>query len=62
MMAYKFLGALSILLLVLGVGLAVYALRGELPRKRTYLISGIVLFLFLVLSTFCSIIFIEYHP
>jgi hypothetical protein len=59
---YQLLGGVSIFLLVLALGLAVFILTGHHSKKRVYLFAGSVLGIMLAETVICSIIYAQYHP
>ncbi|MFH1263817.1 MAG: hypothetical protein V1495_10305 [Pseudomonadota bacterium] len=57
---FQLLGGISIAILTLALGLAVYILTGQHPKKRVYLVSGTVTILILVESVIAWVIYSEY--
>jgi hypothetical protein len=57
---YRWLGAVSIAMLAVALGLAVYLITGRRGRRTTYLVSGTVLALMIALTVLCAVIYMEY--
>ncbi|MFH1016744.1 MAG: hypothetical protein V1798_01020 [Pseudomonadota bacterium] len=57
MTPYQWLGAVSMALLAVAVGLSVYILTGKHSRKETYVVSASVLTLMVGITVMCLIIY-----